>query len=179
MEALFSFLATFWQALLPLFIVQEYEGAVHLRLGRFYRTVEPGIYWKIPFGLDLIHRTNVKPGPATMRAQSLVTADGVDVVIQARIIWSVSDVRTFLIEIEGEDAILSDAVYGVITEQVAAANWDDIRTEAFRHACHKAARARARKLGASVDNLYFSDVARMQSFRLITGWTPQHDPEAA
>ena len=174
METLFSLLAQWWHALIPLFVVWEYEGAVQLSRGKVTRTLGPGLYWKWPV-IDLIHRTNVKPGPATMRAQSLVTADGVDVVIQARIIWSVSDVRTFLIEIEGEDAILSDAVYGVITEQVAAANWDDIRTEAFRHACHKAARARARKLGASVDNLYFSDVARMQSIRLITGWTMPGD----
>lgn len=167
MEHLFALLAQWWHALLPAFVVWPYEEGVHLSIvGAFTREVKPGFYFKWPF--DMVHKCNVMPTSADMRAQSLVTADGVDVVVHAAIVWSVHNAARFLLEVEDQDAVLADSVYGVVTEMVTATKWADLSPEEFREECFKRARARAFRYGVRIDRLYFSDIARTQSLRLIT-----------
>jgi regulator of protease activity HflC (stomatin/prohibitin superfamily) len=45
-ERVLDFLASFWNVLRPLVVVDDYEGGVILRFGRYKRDLTPGLHWK-------------------------------------------------------------------------------------------------------------------------------------
>ena len=48
-DKLIDLVVTFIHDVLPWKIVDQWEAGVHLRTGKFYRTVSSGLNWKIPF----------------------------------------------------------------------------------------------------------------------------------
>ena len=73
-DKLIDLMVTFINDILPWKIVDQWEEGVHLRIGKFRRTVKPGLQWKIPF-FDQIMATSVITQTVNLKPQTVTSAD--------------------------------------------------------------------------------------------------------
>lgn len=167
-ERIFEWIAQFWQLAIPWLILNEYQRGVVLRFGRFHRELGPGFHWIAPFGIEEAIYDSVVTSTTNLAQQSLTTADNHTVVVSAVITHKVHDVKTLFLEVEGKEQVMIDIAYGVVTQQVTAAKWDEIITEDFAKRVYREVRKRAFRYGVEVLNVQFSDMQRCKSLRLWT-----------
>ncbi len=153
-------------------VVDEWEGGVVLRFGRYHRTVKPGWHFIWPFLIERLITQDMFPVPSKLDAQSLTTADGVAVVVSSVVTWKAHNVRKVLLECGGHEEALLDSVTGVLAQHVTGANWADLVTEEFRRTITTAVKERARKWGIKVLDVQMRDVARCESLRLFQPCPP-------
>lgn len=157
--------AKFWT------VVDAYEEALVLRLGKYNRTLRPGLHWIIPFAESIL-RDNVVPSTFHVGPLSLTTKDGKAVIIGAVVTWSIADIKTFLLSVENAQSVIEDSTYGIIGDMVRDRDWDQIIAPRSRFSFYVEKRMILvmRKYGVRVDNFSFGDLTRSRTFRII-GWT--------
>jgi len=73
-------------ALSGLRVANEYERAVVFRLGRLQKTRGPGLYWLIPFGIEIQKKVDLRTKTIDMESQESITKDSVTVKVNA-VVW--------------------------------------------------------------------------------------------
>ena len=127
-KELIDFLIGIKDSLVCWVIIDQYDAGVMLRLGKYYRTLEPGIHWKIPF-VDKPVTATVVTTTMNLPSQGLLTKDNKSVAVSSIIQYNISDARLFLLTVyEARDA-LSDVIMGAIKSYIAAYEYDKLRTE--------------------------------------------------
>lgn len=159
-----------WEVLgfFQVFVVLEpYEGGVVTRLGKYVRTIGPGVSWLVPCGIDEVTKENVVTETADMVTQSLTTKDGQTIQLASVITYHIFDCKRYLLEVEDAGDALKDAALGYITDQVASTTWAQIRKPGFSTSLKPHIQKQARKWGVAVTNLQFSDVVACQTIRVL------------
>lgn len=64
-------------------VINEYERGVVLRLGRLVGTLNPGMRYVLPFGIDRLIRVDLRTGTMDVSARDAVTVDGVPLQVEA------------------------------------------------------------------------------------------------
>jgi regulator of protease activity HflC (stomatin/prohibitin superfamily) len=149
-------------------IVRDYEGAVVLRLGRYKRTLEPGWYFVAPFKVDEVLTTVVTPSTTNLPAQTVTTADDVQVSVAAIVTWEVSNVRKLLLESAEHQEAMLDTSLGLVARSVMAVTWRDLGTEEFRRTLRRDVKTKAKRWGIRVLDVQLTDIARTRTFRLLS-----------
>lgn len=149
-------------------VIDSFEAGVLLRFGKFKRTLEPGLRWHLPFGIDEIITMNVVPGVMELDEQVCTTADEYKVAVSGVLKWSIFDIRRCTLDVEDAEDSLSDIALGFIQESIERTDWDDIRTKDFRSALKRDIQKQARKWGITVHSVKFADLAETKVFRLIS-----------
>ena len=155
------------EKLLPFFIVKTWQKAVILRLGKIQRTCDPGFHWRIPFVDENINLIVVTTTMETS-AQTLVTADGQDVTLQAVIKYSISDVVAYSTDIyDATDAIM-DFTMGTIMREVNNHTYDECRdVEAVSNTISKKVRAEVKKYGIHIDQITLTNFIKTRNYRIF------------
>lgn len=149
-------------------VVPCYAGGVMLRLGKFNRMLLPGFHWKWPFRIEEALSTNVVPETMPVGPQSLTTKDGTSVVISTVVTFSIVDVKTFLLGIEGAGQVIEDATYGIVAQFVMSHGWEELREGLdMANELTKAVRRHAKKYGVDVLTVQIADFTRSRSYRLM------------
>lgn len=94
-----------------LMIINQYERAIILRLGRFNRQVGPGIQTRLPFA-DNILVVDIREKVSEFKAERMLTKDNVPVTIDAIL-------RYKIIEQRAKDAILNVENFNQMIQQVS------------------------------------------------------------
>ena len=80
--------------------IQEWERAVLLRLGKYERTLAPGIVWVIP-GIDaLASCVDMRIRSTPFSAEKTLTKDTVPVNVDAVLFWVVTDAQRAILEVQ-------------------------------------------------------------------------------
>ncbi len=116
-------------AMFPLFslkIARQWEKAVVLRLGKFYRLSGPGMFWILPI-IDTLanwidHRVMVTP----FSAEKTLTKDTVPVDVDAVLFWVVWDAEKAALEVNDYKAAISWAAQTALREIIGQMNLADI-----------------------------------------------------
>ena len=166
-ETLVGYVLQFLDFFMPMTIVAEYEKAVLLRFGKYKRTLEPGLRWKIPFGVDDVLKDNVVPATRNLQPQKLTTSDGVTVVVGAALRWSIRDIVKVKLHVEDSDSVLDDSTYGEIAGFVRESTWDQINEVDWVQQVFAAVRKRAFRFGIEVEELWITDLARTRVLCLV------------
>ncbi len=164
-ERLVDLVVDLWGSLAPFFVLNEYEGGVVLRLGRYSRTVGPGPHWKIPF-IEEVLDANTVPTTIELRSQTLTTACGKSVVISSIVKYEIRDVQPFLLGINDAMDVLSDTTLGAIKECVEQHEYAElvgIESEVARKV-----RAEVNRYGFKIYKVTFADMGLIRSIRLLT-----------
>ncbi len=159
-------LLQFWTLLLPACVIEPYQRAIVIRLGKFHRELEPGFHWIIPFGVDRVLDQTVVPSVHCLSPQSLTTRDGKCCAVQAVLTWRISDIRKLLLDVDDANSALIDAAHGIIAVHVAGADWGQLTTPDFLAGVHRDIRKRAFRWGIEVLAVQFSDLQQCRSLRL-------------
>jgi regulator of protease activity HflC (stomatin/prohibitin superfamily) len=147
--------------------INEFERGVILRLGRYHKTLEPGLHFFLPFGFDQTLTDNTVPRTVNLGEQGLTTHDGKTITVSAVVTAKISDIRKALIEVEHVDEALMDSCYATIGDLIVAHDWDTVRTPEFTETVTKACRKQAWRYGLEVLRVQFADRIPSKAIRLL------------
>jgi regulator of protease activity HflC (stomatin/prohibitin superfamily) len=167
-ERILDFIAGFWNVLRPWIVVNDFEGGVILRLGRFHRKLAPGLHWKLPIA-DAAITTSTVITTMALRPQTLTTRDDFSVVISAIVKYHIADVRAYLLDIWDSADVLNDVTLGAIKETIAFVEYADLQKKDIEDHVLNMVQSEAEKFGVHVHKVTFSDLGKVRSIRLITG----------
>ena len=148
-------------------VIPAYASGVVLRFGKFNRLADPGLHWILPFYMEEVLSCNVVPETMVVGPQSLTTKDGVSVVISTVVTFSISDVKVFLLEIEGAGQVIEDSAYGIVSRQIVARTWTELTQIDLPAELTKAVRRQAKRYGVDVLSVQLADFTRSRSYRLM------------
>jgi len=148
-------------------VIDPYQGGVQLRLGKFKRVLAPGFYFLIPFGVDRVMVENVVTETMTTAAQSLTTKDGQAIVVSLVVTFKIDDVKVFLLEVEGRNAVIGDLAYGATASFIMSKTWEELADCKLSNELAKAIRLATKKYGVDIVSVQPSDFQRCRSLRLV------------
>ena len=139
---------------------------VQLRGGKFYRVVGPGMHLKIPFGFDSVLFDNVVTGGHKLGPMSLTTKDEVDIVLEPELMWKITDIKIFLLNVEGKEAIFSNCSSGFISSYVEENNWTDITVTGMVEELLPQIREYTEHYGVYIEDMVFRSKVKCSSLRV-------------
>lgn len=161
----FASLFRFWVILDP------YEKGVLVRLGQFVRVVEPGLTWRWPFNVDVVHFESVVPTTHSLGNESITTRDGKAVSFHAVVTFQISDIQKALLSVHDTDHALVDACRGEIARTLMAHTWDEVIQDGIYDDLTKACRKRGWKWGIEVMSVQLASLSLAKNIRLISNGT--------
>lgn len=169
-DKLIALIQQFINELIPVFIIDEWEEAIILRFGKFYKSVKPGIYFKIPF-FDSVWKHIVITQSIDIPPQSVTTADGENVVVKGIVRFSIIDIKTFLTTITQPQDVLTDTTGGMIREIIEDTRWINI-VDIDKRLTSEVGKF-VKKWGIKVEKVTLTDLQIANSIRVIQDSTHQ------
>lgn len=165
-EALLNWLTAIYNDLVPFFIIKEYEEAVLLRFGKFKGVYKKGLHWKIPFFDEIINQHTVIT-TLSIPAQSLVTTDNHEIVVESIVKYKIADTKIFLLEVYDTVDAISDVTQGIIKNVIMTSTWAECRDTAIDKAIEKKVRVELKKFGVYVEAVTLTSISKIRTYRLI------------
>jgi regulator of protease activity HflC (stomatin/prohibitin superfamily) len=165
LSPIFSVISDGWDTFKICFWVQEYEGAILMRVGKYKRDLEPGFHWKW-FVFDEVLTCSIATETMNVKSQSLTTKDNHNIVISAVVKGNISNPKKYLLKVKDVTAAISDVTQGKIKDIVMHKTWEECRDN-LDETITSAVQSEAKKWGISVDYVTITDLAIIKTIRLI------------
>jgi regulator of protease activity HflC (stomatin/prohibitin superfamily) len=163
-DKLVEFLTRFSNQLMPWVIIEEWNGAVHLRFGKWIKTLEPGFYIKFPF-IDSIIECPVITQSVNLPSQTLTTLDEQGIVLKSIIRYHVKDIKKFLLSVMHANDVLIDTTQGIIRDVVETTTWNDLVDVNYQ--ITNEVKEFVNKWGIEVETVTITDLGIVKSFRIF------------
>jgi len=163
-DKLVEFITRFSYQLTPWVIIEEWNGAVHLRFGKWIQTLRPGFHFKLPF-FDSIIECPVITQSINLPSQTLTTLDEQSIVLKSIIRYRVSNVRTYLLKVMHAADVLIDTTQGIIRDVVETTTWDDLVDVNYQ--ITNEVKEFVVKWGIEVEAVTVTDLGIVKSFRIF------------
>jgi len=163
-DKLVQLIERFGYQLMPYVIIEEWNAGVHLRYGKWIKTLYAGIHFKIPF-FDSIIECPVITQSVNLPSQTLTTLDEQSIVLKAIIRYKVNNVRTYLLGVMHANDVLIDTTQGIIRDVVEMTKWDnliDVNTQITNEVKEYVVR-----WGIEVEAVTITDLGLVKSFRIF------------
>ena len=152
--------------------VFPYERGVFLRMGKYKKTLKPGLYFCFPV-IDEVQKLDVTPQVINLPNQSVTTKDDKILAVSGAVEYSIHDVRKALLEVQNFDASLQNLSMGVIGNYAKQRTYGDcIKLDGFEQEVIEGIRNRASEWGLKVTRFWITDLAKHHVYRLMTQDTP-------
>lgn len=171
LKPLFDFISSFADLLIPFAVIDEYDRAVVLRLGKRNRVLGPGFHWVLPLGLEEVLSMNVVPKVIRLHPQTLDTSDGKTVTITLVVTMDISDIAKALLEVEDVDDAVVDAITGLASSFISETYYADLVSPEFSEELTEAANNQIAKYGVRILKTQMADAATFANIRLIHSQT--------
>ncbi len=169
-DKLIDLVVTFIHDILPFKIVDQWEAGVHLKTGRFYRVVSPGLNWKVPF-FDKIWVTPIITQTVNLTPQTLTTLDERSVVLTSIVRYHIVNVHSFLLTVMHANDVLVDTTQGIIRDIVETTNWEDLVD--LTNIVTPEVNNEVAKWGIVVEAVKFPDLGEIKTSRIIGDTNPK------
>jgi len=167
LDSLFQWISERFESLYFFAVLEEFEGGVIMRWGKYHKDMKPGVNWMWPV-MESYYSDNIVRKTDNLISQSLYTADDVGVLLSVFISYKIRNVRRWLLEVEDSNSVLTDMTYGVIAEIVAESTWDEVKHPAFKSRVFYELKQRASKqLGVTLESVQFCDLTRSKTLRIL------------
>jgi membrane protease subunit HflK len=163
-DKLVDLLVRFSMDILPFVIVEQWNGAVQLRFGKFIKVLYPGIHFKIPF-FDSIVECPVITQSVNLPSQTLTTLDEQSIVLKSIIRYKVSNIRTYLLGVMHANDVLIDTTQGMIRDVVELTTWDDLVD--VNETITNKVKEYVVRWGIEVEAVTITDLGIVKSFRIF------------
>lgn len=169
-DKLITLIQQFIHELWPIFIIDQWEEAVILRFGKFYRTVKPGVYLKVPF-FDSVWKHTIITQSIDIPPQSVTTADNKNVIVKGIIRFNITDIKSFLTTITKPEDVLTDTTGGMIRDIIEDTAWIDV-VDIDKRLTTEVGKF-VKKWGIKVEKVTLTDLQIANSIRIIQDATHQ------
>ncbi len=170
-DKLIDLIVTFINDFLPFKIVNQWEQGVHLRTGKFYKVVFPGLNWKVPF-FDQILTTPVITQTVNLKPQTVTSLDERNVVLSTIVRYHIEDVEKFLLGVMHANDVLVDTTQGIIRDVVEGTNWMDLYD--LGNIVIPKVNEQVEKWGIEVELISFPDLGEIITYRIISDGKETH-----
>jgi regulator of protease activity HflC (stomatin/prohibitin superfamily) len=164
LDKLVDLLVRFGRDMLPFVIIEQWNGAVQLRYGKFIKILSTGIHFKIPF-FDSIIECPVITQSVNLPSQTLTTLDEQSIVLKSIIRYKVSNVRTYLLGVMHANDVLIDTTQGIIRDVVETTTWEDLVDVNYQ--ITNEVKEFVVKWGIEVEAVTITDLGIVKSFRIF------------
>jgi regulator of protease activity HflC (stomatin/prohibitin superfamily) len=113
-------------------VLSAWERAVILRLGKFNRLTGPGPVFLLPFGIDRAYRVDTRIVTLDVPRQDMMTRDNVPVSVDAIVLFSVSDPRAAILNIENFIRTTSLIAQTTLRSTIGQAELDELLSQRDR-----------------------------------------------
>ena len=164
LDKLVDLLVRFGMDMLPFVIVEQWNGSVQLRFGKFIKVLYPGIHFKIPF-FDSVIECPIITQSVNLPSQTLTTLDDESIVLKSIIRYKVSNIQTYLLSVMHANDVLIDTTQGIIRDVVEMTKWDnliDVNTQITNEVKEYVV-----KWGIEVEAVTITDLGLVKSFRIF------------
>ena len=149
-------------------VIDAYAAGVRQRMGKFHAVLKPGFHWIAPFSIDKVIWDSVVTETLRVKPQSLTTKDGIPVTVSSVVTFHIDDVKIFLLDVEGRNAVIEDSTYGATSDFVMKRTWEELNAiNDIGNELGKDVRRQAKRYGVAIDKVQLVDFARCRSLRLI------------
>lgn len=149
-------------------VVDPYEEALVLRLGKLNRHLKCGFHLVYPFGVERVYDEHIVPTTHSLGNESVTTADDVPIGFHAIVTYKVRDIKKLLLEVEDGNHAVRDAACGEIGRVLRESTWEEIRRPEILDKLTAAARRRGFRYGIEVMDVQLAGLARCKSLRLMS-----------
>ncbi len=168
MDRLIDFLHTFAQWLVFWVVVNPWEQAPVLRLGKLSRTIKkPGLYFIMPLGFDNVMNTTTVPYARELRPQSLTTADDVGVIVTPTVTLQVVDPEKYTLNSSDAEDEIADRTGAVVAEEVSDHQYHELQD--VNETVAELLGERLEDLGVRVISVAFVDCVKSKTHRVVGG----------
>jgi len=163
-ERFIDLLVQFWSAISPFFVVNEFEAAIVLRLGRYHRSIAVGFHWKWPLAEHVMSVDTVIQ-IMHLPTQTLLTSDHKSVIVSAIVKYQIRDAKSYILQIMHDTDVLQDTAQGAIKQAIAdhglaqIADIEDVVLRKVRRAVNA--------YGFKIHSVTFVDLGPIKSFRIL------------
>ena len=164
LDKLVDLLVRFGMDMLPFVIVEQWNGSVQLRFGKFIKVLYPGIHFKIPF-FDSVIETPVITQSVNLPSQTLTTLDDESIVLKSIIRYKVSNIQTYLLSVMHANDVLIDTTQGIIRDVVERTTWNDLVD--VNETITKEVKEYVVRWGIEVEAVTITDLGIVKSFRIF------------
>lgn len=164
LDKLVDLLVSLGRELLPFVIIEQWNGAVQLRFGKFIKVLYPGIHFKIPF-FDSIIECPVITQSVNLPSQTLTTLDEQSIVLKSIIRYKVSNIRTYLLGVMHANDVLIDTTQGMIRDVVELTTWNDLVD--VNETITNEVKEYVVRWGIEVEAVTITDLGIVKSFRIF------------
>jgi regulator of protease activity HflC (stomatin/prohibitin superfamily) len=109
-------------------IVQQYETGIVFRLGRYTRTLQPGLNIIIPF-IDRVDVVDMRIATHDIPKQQVITRDNVPVSINGVLYFKVAEAKTAVIDVQDFTYAISQYAQAALRDVVGGLSLDDLLAE--------------------------------------------------
>ena len=163
---LFTYLVKFIQLAQVWCYIDEFEKAVVLRAGRYKRTIGPGAHLLWPLGVEDRITVNVKPEPVYIDNQSAHCKGEWLMNFQVGMVFRVTNPKKYLVDNEDTEDLIKMLVADLVRRTVQSSTWAEVNHPDFIDQLKVEANKKARKRGASIDELVLVDMANGRADRI-------------
>lgn len=171
LDSLLQWLQRIWDSINPFVIIDQYEGAILLRMGKKKRDLTTGFHF-LPLKIVLIDKVLSKI--VTRDTISLIdvhitTSDGKTVSVGTIIDLEVVDVSTFLLDFNDADSNMKDVCRGVVTDYLTDISWEEMKKKSTLTAIKNKLKNKLSEMGVNVHQVYFSSMVLTRAFTIFSG----------
>lgn len=105
--------------------VNEYERAINFRLGRYTKTLGPGLFWIIPF-IDRIRVVDLRVQVIDIPKQEAITKDNVPAFINAVVFYSIVDPAKAIIKVQNYRFAIMQLAQTTLRSAIGEVHLDDL-----------------------------------------------------
>jgi regulator of protease activity HflC (stomatin/prohibitin superfamily) len=109
-------------------IIQQYEQAVVLHLGRYSRSLEPGIHFIIPL-IESVRKIDMRIRVENVENQDIITKDSVPVTLNAVVYYQVVNAQKALLDVENYRKATSTLAQTILRSNLGAHTMSEMLTE--------------------------------------------------
>lgn len=171
LEKLFDFLISIIELFYFTRVVKEYQSGVVLRLGKYHRTVGPGLKWLIPFNVDELLVTNAVVDTTCFMEKVLTLKDGNSIMYGMVITYTIDDAKKALLEVEDHDTVLSDCLVMEAPDIIREYTWADLQEPQAIKTINKeilrVGRLHARRYGIALQKTAIVNIAKTRVLTIL------------
>lgn len=106
-------------------VVNQYQRAVKFRLGRYVKTLQPGLRWIIPI-IDKIMKVDIRVITTDIPSQEVITKDNVPMKVNGVVFFKVINSEKAVLEVEEYKYAISQLAQSALRDMTGKAELDSV-----------------------------------------------------
>lgn len=114
------FIVALWLVLSSIIIINQVEKGVVFRFGKVIGLKEPGIRLRLPFGIDVVRRVDLRTRTIDVPQQEIITKDNISIMVEAVVYYNVQNplyALTRIVDFDRSTSLLGQTTFRSVLGQ--------------------------------------------------------------